>query len=97
MTCDGKAQAWIGHKSAAASGSSAFKVNRYYHTDWIPENELALRIDGLTLDAVYDNFVKQVAELQGRSGTQIAVPPKTLRKAWRAKSSKSRSPRWKRK
>lgn len=65
LTCDGKAQAWIGHKSAAASGSSAFKVNRYYHTDWIPENEIDLRIDGLTLDAVYDNFVKQVAELQG--------------------------------
>lgn len=65
LTCDGKAQAWIGHKSAAASGSSDFKVNRYYHTDWIPENEIDLRIDGLTLDAVYDNFVKQVAELQG--------------------------------
>ena len=65
LTFDGKAQAWIGHKSAAASGSSAFKVNRYYHTDWIPENEIDLRIDGLTLDAVYDNFVKQVAELQG--------------------------------
>lgn len=65
LTCDGRAQAWIGHKSAAASGSSAFKVNRYYHTDWIPENEIDLRIDGLTLDAVYDNFVKQVAELQG--------------------------------
>ena len=31
----------------------------------LTENELALRIDGLTLDAVYDNFVKQVAELQG--------------------------------
>ena len=62
LTFDGKAQAWIGHKSAAASGSSAFKVNRYYHTDWIPENEIDL---GLTLDAVYDNFVKQVAELQG--------------------------------
>ncbi len=65
LTFDGRAQAWIGHKSAAASGSSAFKVNRYYHTDWIPENEIDLRIDGLTLDAVYDNFVKQVAELQG--------------------------------
>ena len=65
LTFDGRAQAWIGHKSAAASGSSAFKVNRYYHTDWIPEAELHLSIDGLNMDAVYDNFVKQVAELQG--------------------------------
>ena len=26
LTCDGKAQAWIGYKEAAASGSNAFKV-----------------------------------------------------------------------
>lgn len=47
LTCDGKAQAWIGYKEAAASGSNAFKVSRYYHTDWMPEDELHLSIDGL--------------------------------------------------
>ena len=33
LTCDGKAQAWIGYKEAAASGSNAFKVSRYYHIE----------------------------------------------------------------
>ena len=52
LTCDGKSQAWIGYKEAAASGSNAFKVNRYYHTDWMQEDELHLVIDGLNMDAV---------------------------------------------
>lgn len=61
LTCDGKAQAWIGYKEAAASGSNAFKVNRYYHTDWMPEDELQLRIDGLNMDTVYESLVCQIA------------------------------------
>lgn len=61
LTYDGKAQAWIGYKEVAASGSSSFKVNRYYHTDWMPENELQFRIEGLSIDAVYENLVRQIA------------------------------------
>ena len=61
LTCDDKAQAWIGYKEAAASGSNAFKVNRYYHTDWMPEDALHLSIDGLNMDAVYENLVRQIA------------------------------------
>ena len=61
LTCDDKAQAWIGYKEAAASGSNAFKVGRYYHTEWMPEDELHLSIDGLNMDAVYESLVRQIA------------------------------------
>ena len=61
LTCDGKAQAWIGYKEAAASGSNAFKVSRYYHTDWMTEDELHLSIDGLNMDAIYESLVRQIA------------------------------------
>ena len=73
LTCDGKAQAWIGYKEAAASGSNAFKVGRYYHTDWMPENELHLGIDGLNMDAVYESLVRQIAgdKLQADSGESL--------------------------
>ena len=73
LTCDGKAQAWIGYKEAAASGSNAFKVNRYYHTDWMPEDELQLHIDGLNMDAVYESFVRQIArdKLLSESGESL--------------------------
>lgn len=73
LTCDGKAQAWIGYKEAVASGSNAFKVNRYYHTDWMPEDELQLRIDGLNMDTVYESLVRQIAgdKLQTDSGESL--------------------------
>lgn len=57
----GRLQAWIGYKEAAASGSNAFKVSRYYHTDWMPETDLTLKITGLSMDAVYDGCVRQIA------------------------------------
>ena len=57
----GKYQAWIGYKEAAASGNKAFKVNGYYHTEWLAEEELPLKLEGLNVDAVYENFVRQIA------------------------------------
>lgn len=58
---DGKYQAWTAYKEAAASGSNAFKVGTYYHTDWIPEDELPLKVEGLSIDKVYENFLRQIA------------------------------------
>lgn len=58
---EGKYQAWTAYKEAAASGTNAFKVGTYYHTEWLPEEELPIRIEGLTIDKVYENFVRQIA------------------------------------
>ncbi|WP_298069375.1 DUF4391 domain-containing protein [uncultured Mailhella sp.] len=68
----GKYQAWTAYKEAA-SGSNAFKVGRYYHTDWLPEAELPLKIDGLNIDTVYENFVRQIAgnTLRADSGESL--------------------------
>ena len=57
---DGKYRAVIGYKEAAA-GKTAFKVDRYYSTDWLDEDDLPVHFEGLTLDAVYENFVRQIA------------------------------------
>lgn len=58
---DGRFQAWTAYKEATASGSNAFKVGKYYHTDWMEETKLPLKIEGLSTDAVYENFVRQIA------------------------------------
>lgn len=57
---EGRYRAVIGYKEAAA-GKTAFKVDRYYSTDWLGEDDLPVHLDGLTLDAVYENFVRQIA------------------------------------
>lgn len=56
-----KYQAWIGYKEATVSGNNAFKVNSYYHTEWMDEELLPLKVEGLTIDVVYENFVRQIA------------------------------------
>ena len=57
---DGKYQVWTAYKEASAS-NTVFKVNRYYHTDWMAEEDLPLKMEGLNVDAVYENFVFQIA------------------------------------
>ncbi len=63
----GQYQAWIGYKEAAASGNKAFKVNGYYHTDWMELGALPLKLEGLNVDVVYENFVRQIAGDQLKS------------------------------
>lgn len=58
---EGKYQVWTAYKEAAGSGTNAFKVDSYYHTDWMEEATLPLKLDGLTTDQVYENFVRQIA------------------------------------
>lgn len=57
---DGKYQVWTAYKEAS-TGNTAFKVNHYYHTDWLSEEEIPLKLEGLNVDTVYENFVYQIA------------------------------------
>lgn len=57
---NGKYQAWTSYKEEA-SANNTFKVGAYYHTEWLTEQDLPLKIDGLDIDTVYENFVRQIA------------------------------------
>ena len=48
-------------------------MSRYYHTDWVPEDELQFRVDGLNMDAMYESLVRQIAgdELQADAGESL--------------------------
>lgn len=54
-------QAWVCYKEASLAGSNAFQVGTYYHTDWVNASELSLRIEGLSMEAAYEGFVRQIA------------------------------------
>ncbi len=70
---EGKYQAAIGYKEAVGSGNAAFKLERYYRTKWLPDEELPLHLEGLTIDAVYENFIRQIAgdQLTGDGNTTL--------------------------
>jgi hypothetical protein len=52
-------QAWISYKEQSQTGK--FKPSAYYHTQWQPVDKLPLKLEGLNMDAVYENFIRQVA------------------------------------
>lgn len=79
LTCDGKTQAWIGYKEVAASGGNSFKVSRYYHTDWMPEDALHLSIGGLNMDAVYESLVRQIAGDKLQAGSSESLKESVAR------------------
>lgn len=74
---DGRFKAVIGYKEAAGSGKAAFKVDRYYQTEWVSEDELPVHLDGLNIDAVYENFVRQIAG----DVLQAATPQESLKES----------------
>ena len=76
----GMYQAWTAYKETAASGNNAFKVGTYYHTEWLPESELPLKVDGLSIDKVYENFVRQIAGDALQAEKQIAALQVKVRK-----------------
>ena len=74
---DGKYKAVMGYKEAAGSGKASFKVDRYYQTEWLPETNLPVHLDGLNIDAVYENFVRQIAG----DVLQAATPQESLKES----------------
>ena len=76
---EGKYQAWTAYKEKAGSSSNAFKVDTYYHTDWFLEDELILKLDGLNMDTVYENYVRQIAGETLRAST--AGEPESLKES----------------
>lgn len=70
LTYEGRTQAWISYKETAQA-NEAFRVEKYYHTDWQAAEELPLALRGMSLDEVYENLVRAIAgarlRLQGGS------------------------------
>ena len=71
LSFDGKVQAWTGYKEANEGGNKAFKMNKYYHTEWMPEEELKLKIEGLNLDDVWENLIIQVGGVEVGQGKSL--------------------------
>ena len=69
---NGKYQVWIGYKEATDIEKKISKVDRYYHTNWLEETELIVKLEGLNLDDVYENLVRQIAgdKLQSDNSTE---------------------------
>lgn len=73
-------QAWVCYKEASLAGSSAFQVEAYYHTDWVNVGEFSLRIEGLSMEAAYEGFVRQIAGERLAGGGRLKEDVERARK-----------------
>ena len=96
---EGKCQAWIAFKEASGNNQIAFKVDSYYHTEWLLEQNLVLKVDGLNTDEVYENFVRQIAgdALKGESAESLkeSVERNNRREELEKKIEKTEAAAWK--
>ncbi len=70
---DGKVQLLASYKEPNASRHGSFKIITTFVSDWLNKDDVTLQLEGLNLDAVYENFVRQVAgaKLQESSSDSI--------------------------
>lgn len=70
-----KYQIWIGYKEQSG-GDNAFKVNKYYHTDWLDEQSAQVKLEGFDIDSIYENLVRRIGGINDNKadtlGEQIA-------------------------
>lgn len=73
----GEYQAWIGYKETTDVNGGVYRINNYYCTEWLPLDQLPVRLDGLNMDSIYDGFIRQVAGVRldcaGENGIGVKV------------------------
>ena len=75
----------VAYKETPDAKSAGVRVERYYHTDWMPVGEVVLRLEGLSMDAVYENLVRRIA------GEALGdAPTSTLRESVAEQSRRER-------
>lgn len=77
VTKDNSKKAIISYKEQSQKNSNLAKVDTYFETNWNDPVLDDIKIDGLDIDSVYNNFVRQIAgdRLTLKSGTN-AQPAK---------------------
>ena len=58
---------------SSTNTDKAFRIAKTYRSQWIKDTEISLSIEGLTMDAIYETFVRQVA------GKRIIIQSESLR------------------
>jgi hypothetical protein len=62
LICGDEVQLLINYKEAIENRTGKFKITANYKTDWKPQDQIQLTIDGLNMDKIYESFVAQVAD-----------------------------------
>lgn len=74
------------HLEAVRSNTGSFDIKATYFTRWLDKSDLELKLQGSTLDAIYENLFSQIAGLKELKGDALAKL--VVLRSQRAKQSK---------
>lgn len=57
----GNVQLLASYKEPSGNKSGTFRIVETFVSDWMPEGDIELFVDGLNLDSIYENCVRQIA------------------------------------
>jgi hypothetical protein len=72
-------KAAICYKEQSRKNENVSKVDTYFYTDWNDEKLADIKIDGLDIDTVFSNFVRQVAGDKLVSTEKTSEVPKSIK------------------
>jgi len=72
FVCNNMAQIAISYKEKLTT-SNKNKVIKIYKTDWVNVESLSLDVNGLDLDAVYNNFITQISGGKIETNEEISI------------------------
>lgn len=72
-------KATISYKEQSQKDDNSAKVDRYFSTEWNDPKLDTLKIDGLDIDGVYDNFIRQIAGDELATTKAVSETPKTIK------------------
>lgn len=72
-------KAAICYKEQSRKNENISKVDKYFYTDWNDEKLANIKIDGLDVDAVFNNFVRQIAGDKLVSTGKTSEVPKSIK------------------
>lgn len=58
---EGNVQLLASYKEPSGNKSGTFRIVETFVSDWMPEGDIELFVDGLNLDSIYENLVRQIA------------------------------------
>lgn len=54
-------QLWTAFKESLNKGGTKYRVEAYYHTDWLPDDSFSLKLSGLNMDQIYEDWIRKIA------------------------------------
>lgn len=69
LSYEDKQQLWIENKQISEKGSVS--TNKYFHTEWSSNEDGKLEIKGLNLDAVWENIIVQIGNVEIEEGNTL--------------------------